>query len=271
MGTGESSRVYSCLSPKGSERGNNKGTNDVVEVFLDPETIVKVYLMSVRSLHYQENLRPDWSFSQVAPAIKGADNRPGGSLGVRNRIPVTPFLLKKIKSELVENSTLSLHQKRLLWLYCTWAYVGAFRSSDLLSEQAKSYRPGSTLLYNCVQWHSESVNGEVIRYLTVHVQEPKEKARANSSAVVELLPLKKFLCPVRAWEKFTRSREGTRSGDAPIFSDGNSLLTAAKLNRWLRKLLSSHVDYEKEQVLGHSFRYESMNFAQPYLTILGRE
>ena len=271
MGTGESSRVYSCLSPEGSERGDNKGTNNVAEVFLDPKIIVKVYLMRVRSLHYQENLRPDWSFSQVAPAIKGADNRPGGSLGVRNRIPVTPFLLKKIKSELVENSTLSLHQKRLLWLYCTWAYVGAFRSSDLLSEQAKSYRPGSTLLYNCVQWHSESVNGEVIRYLTVHVQEPKEKARANSSAVVELLPLKKFLCPVRAWEKFTRSRKGTRPGDAPIFSDGNSLLTAAKLNRWLRKLLSSHVDYEKEQVLGHSFRYESTNFAQPYLTILGRE
>ncbi len=215
---------------------------------------IQIYLARVRSLHVRENMTPGWEHSQVAPALRGVANNPDGVLETRNRVPVTPFLMKKLKFELHNSLSMTLCQKRLLWLFATWAYCGSFRSADLLSEKAKGYRPGSTLLYDCVKWHSEVIDDEVIEYITVKVKEPKEQKRANSNALVELLPLNTLLCPVKAYKKFLACNNSGKEGDKLIFSDGKLLLTAAKVNRWLRKLLKSHVDYNNEQILGHSFR-----------------
>jgi hypothetical protein len=49
-------------------------------------------------------------------------------------VPVTPYLLATIKRELSKDQKMTLLQKRLFWLYCSWAYMGALRSADLLSE-----------------------------------------------------------------------------------------------------------------------------------------
>ena len=39
---------------------------------------------------------------------------------------MTPHMLWMIKVGL-RNSNMDLSKKRLMWLYCCWAYVGAFR------------------------------------------------------------------------------------------------------------------------------------------------
>lgn len=102
--------------------------------------VVQVYLRRVRALHWQEGCTPGWTAQDVRQIIKGASNcqrpapQPSSAAVSRNRVPVTPFLLLKIKKELSKDQKLTLLQKRLFWLYCSWAYMGALRSADLLSE-----------------------------------------------------------------------------------------------------------------------------------------
>ena len=45
---------------------------------------------------------------------------------IRNRVPITPYVLKQIKLEL-SKADWALQQKRMFWCFCCWAYVGAFR------------------------------------------------------------------------------------------------------------------------------------------------
>ena len=99
---------------------------------------VQVYLRRVRALHLQEGCTPGWTAQEVSQAIKGVSNgpkpTPQPSTVTRNRVPVTPYLLATIKRELSKDQKMTLLQKRLFWLYCSWAYMGALRSADLLSE-----------------------------------------------------------------------------------------------------------------------------------------
>ena len=95
--------------------------------------------------------------------------------------------------------------------------------------------------------------GEEITYIVLQIPEPKEQAEANSKVLVELLPSDVFWCPVTSFKKFTAIYKGLGPG-MPLFSDGNKLLTAGNVNETLKRLLSSHVDYGTQQVLGHSFR-----------------
>ncbi len=93
----------------------------------------------VKALHWQEGATPGWTAQEVRQAVKGVANcprpqAPGPAAVIRNRVPITPFLLFKIKQELSKDQKMTLLQKRLFWLYCTWAYMGALRSADLLSE-----------------------------------------------------------------------------------------------------------------------------------------
>ena len=157
---------------------------------------------------------------------------------------------------------------RLFWLYCTWAYVGAFRSADLLAEETQAYRPGSTLCFEHVTWHCEQVEGKSVRYLLVkvwphtflnlltcriEVPEPKEMAEEGSSVQVELLPTGTYYDPTVSFLKYMKQIGKVRL-DGPVFSNGSKLLTSARVNKTLRKLLSRYVNYDKMQVLGHSFR-----------------
>jgi len=81
-----------------------------------------------QALHVEKGLTPGWTPADVRMALNGALNSyvapPGAA--VRNRIPVTPFILKKIRLELAKTDW-ALQLKRMLWCFCCWAYVGSFR------------------------------------------------------------------------------------------------------------------------------------------------
>ena len=59
---------------------------------------------------------------------------------------------------------------------------------------------------------------------------------------------------LKRWAKKYMDEIGKARLDGPVFSNGSRLLTSARVNKTLRKLLGRHVDYSKMQVLGHSFR-----------------
>ena len=215
---------------------------------------IDVYLRRVRALHKEKNLKPCWSADDVRMALSGAMNTyvmPPGDV-VRNRVPITPYHLKRIKIELAKTNW-SLQTKRLLWCFCTWAYVGAFRSSDILATQTQAFREGSTLLWCHLEWREEILKGKKIKYLVVNIPEPKELPGKNTSVRVELLPNGSFACPVVALQNYMKDAV-TLGPNLPVFADKHSLLTGQKVNSLLRLLLGKYVDYAREQVLGHSFR-----------------
>ena len=234
---------------------------------------MRVYLRRARALHLEAGLTPRWTAADVRQILKGTANsyRPAPGSPTRDRIPVTPFILFKIKEGLSKDSTMTMADKRLFWLFCTWAYVGSFRSSDILAEQVGGYRPTSTLMTNHVTWRTEVINNKSISYLVVRVPEvipkfhpadpklytlqPKEVAESKSAVLVELLPLPPgtFYCPVQAFKKWADLQGGLAPG-RPLFGNGGKLLTGARVNQCLRNLLKDVVDYTKQQVLGHSFR-----------------
>ena len=218
---------------------------------------LRVYLRRVRALHLEAGLTPLWTSADVRQLLKGTANsyRPAPGSPTRDRVPVTPFILYKIKEKLSKDSTMSISDKRMFWLFCTWAYVGSFRSSDILAEQVGGYRPTSTLMTHHVTWRTEIINNKSVSYLVVRVPEPKEAAESNSAVLVELLPLPPgtFYCPVQAFRKWSSLQGGLTPG-GPLFVNGGRLLTGARVNLCLRNLLKDVVDYTKQQVLGHSFR-----------------
>ena len=87
----------------------------------------------------------------------------------------------------------------------------------------------------------------------IEVPEPKETAEAGSSVQVELLPTGNYYDPTVAFQKYMEQIGRARS-DRPVFSNGSRLLTSARVNKTLRKLLGRYVNYDKMQILGHSFR-----------------
>ena len=68
-----------------------------------------------------------------------------------------------------------------------------------------------------------------------------------------MLPTGTYYDPTIAFQKYM-DEIGKARLDGPVFSNGSRLLTSARVNKTLRKLLGRHVDYSKMQVLGHSFR-----------------
>ena len=68
-----------------------------------------------------------------------------------------------------------------------------------------------------------------------------------------MLPTGTYYDPTIAFQKYM-DQIGKARLDGPVFSNGSRLLTSARVNKTLRKLLGRHVDYSKMQVLGHSFR-----------------
>ena len=97
------------------------------------------------------------------------------------------------------------------------------------------------------------VSGKMVKFIVVNIPEPKEARGRNTSVKVELLPSASFACPVRALENFMKDAVMLKPHQ-PVFADKSSLLTGQKVNSMLRALLGKHVDYTREQVLGHSFR-----------------
>ncbi len=84
------------------------------------------------------------------------------------------------------------------------------------------------------------------------LQCPKED-RTGKAVIVEVFESAGSLCPVKAFERW-RSRSEAELG-YPLFREPcGTPLTGRKLNGWLKRLLSPHVDYSKGKFTSHSFR-----------------
>lgn len=217
-------------------------------------TTMSSYLAGIRQAHlsagvFISSLRSPMvnQILQGAANLAAIQRREGNK---PSRLPVTPTIMRLIKSEL-KTSSLKKRDKLLIWSVCSLAFMGAFRIHELLSKTEGTFDPSFTLLRKDIQL-KELGNKNKTRVLTVLIKSEK-KDRIGKATIVDVYENGGDLCPVKAFEKWVRSSDFEPAGPAFRKSCGRPF-TGRELNKTLRQLLEKHLDYSKGSISSHSFR-----------------
>lgn len=216
---------------------------------------VNSYLAGIRQLHILKGMEaPSLRSAQVGLVLKGQANIEATekrSNPHRGRLPVTLALLKIIKDR-IRQEKWHISKKLLIWTVCTTAFHGGFRIHELLARQEAVFDPDFTLLGGDARTQACTVEGLNTECIELRIKSPKE-SKTGSVVIVDVFATGGQTCPVKAFKKWKKHTDG--DVDKPLFrgADGKPL-TGAKLNRILRTLLASIVDYKKGCISTHSFR-----------------
>lgn len=216
---------------------------------------VNSYLAGIRQLHIIRGLQePQIRTGLVQLILKGQENIDATakrSAGNKGRLPVTLALLKILKSRIREQKWAN-SKKLLIWAVCSIAFHGAFRIHELLARQQGAFDPDFTLLDQEAKIQTCIIEGQLTKCIEIKVKNPKE-SRAGSTTIIDVFETKGATCPVRAFEKWEKTRK--HSAKLPLFRDEDDTpLTGAKLNRILKSLLGTIIDYKRGSISTHSFR-----------------
>ena len=107
---------------------------------------INQYMSGLRVAHLKHGVMPNSLRSDmIASIIKGKENEENSTQNKIPRLAMTIPVLKLLKA-LLADSELELSRKRLLWAISCMAFHGSFRIHELLSKEALSYDPKTTLL-----------------------------------------------------------------------------------------------------------------------------
>jgi hypothetical protein len=222
-----------------SERGVKAGT-------------ISSYLACIRQMHIMKGMEPPAIRTSLVKFLlqgkKNLDSITERAGSKAKRLPITMNVMRLLKEE-IRRWAVSIEQKLLLWAIATTAFHGAFRIHELLCKKESQFDPDFELLAWDVRI-KESGNGDKI--LEIKLKCPKEN-RTGKAVLIDIFESKGSLCPVKA---FTRWQgRYNHEGNMPLLRDQKGVpVTGAKMNTWLKELLSKHVDYRKGRFTGHSFR-----------------
>ena len=236
---------------------------------------VNNYLSGIRQLHVTKGLQPPKLRDEIVrQALKGRANmevreRSCKESGSQGRLPMTIALMKLLK-EKVRTSDLENSTKLMVWAVSTLLFFGAFRISELVSRHESTYDPDQTLLARDVR-RVENEDGGV---LEIKLKCPKER-KSGDPTVVDVFEAKGSLCPIKAFDKWSRKREAP--GNLPLFchEDGTPL-TCRKFNQYLKNLLGKHSNFAGGSISAHSFRagittiLGSKGFSEEEIKLVGR-
>jgi hypothetical protein len=107
---------------------------------------INQYLSGLRVAHLKHGVMPKNLRSDMLSAIiKGKENEENSTQKKIPRLAMTMPVLKLLKG-LLSASELDLSRKRLVWAVSCMAFHGSFRIHELLSREALTYDPKTTLL-----------------------------------------------------------------------------------------------------------------------------
>ena len=174
----------------------------------------------------------------------------------KGRIPITPELLKLIKIKL-KASNMPRSRKRTVWLSVTFCWSGGFRIHEILSRSSDEFDPTSTLLYQDIRETVTEVNGEMLNTIRLNIKHPKE-ARLSAGIILDIFQIKgdlSWMCPIKAWRDWNKDKIIKSSASKPAIRMSSGLAyTGSQFNKDLKYLLSTSIDYSKEQITSHSFQ-----------------
>lgn len=211
------------------------------------------YLAGLRQLHLIEGhsipvLRADI----VKTVLKGAQHRSWLEEKINppsRRLPMSIAALKLLGLEINESS-MNKADKRLIWAVSLIAFFGSFRMGELLASSEDHFDPTQDLLGEDIDL--SQAHKSTKKTLQIRLKTSKEN-RSSREIIVDLFENDK-LCPVKAFEAWTRVSK-PREARLPAFrlSSGRPL-TKTKMNELLNSLLNKNVPKGKGFYSNHSFR-----------------
>jgi hypothetical protein len=150
--------------------------------------------------------------------------------------------------KLTRNSTMSKHDKALIWAVATVAFAGAFRIHEILAKNEATFDPNFTLLTEDVAASKQGAD----TVLHFKLKCPKEN-RVKTPTLVDLYENQGPLCPISAFNSWIGLRH--REPALPLFrlEDGTPL-TGARMNKVMKNLLGPYTDPKIGFFATHSFR-----------------
>ena len=174
--------------------------------------------------------------SQLHLLLRGIKRKLGSTGARKPRLPITPELLKLIKSH-NRKKVFPRTDSAMLWSACCLAFFGFLRSSKCASPSTQSFRQATTLQFQDVNVADSSIHLTVIASIT----DPfREDVTFHFS-----------LCPVSALKRYLRYSKVSQ-GPLFQFSDGR-FLTRTLISRTVREALSNQ-GLDIKRYSSHSFR-----------------
>ena len=205
--------------------------------------------------HFNTYLRPS-IVTQIITGVKNMDNTLGRRLLKETRLPMTPELMRVLRTEL-KKSGMSRQKARLTWVVATWAWSGAFRIHETLSRKQKEFDPTCTLLAKDVTSTKLAIHGTTHDCIRIHLKSPKEEKLSNG-VYIDLFPVigsAGWMCPVQAFIKWRNEKTTKTSPNLPMFrTRTGEAYTGNAFNNDLRKLLSGNVSTVNGKITSHSFQ-----------------
>ena len=192
---------------------------------------IKVYLSGIRLEHLERGHHDPTDDELLRLLCKGIKRYQGDTS--RLRLPITINVLKDLKTQLRNNSSYTLVEKRLLWSAFTLAFYAFLRASEFTA---------SGLLWSDVQSSPTTV--------TIHLRQSKtDPFRRGHSVTIQATSTS--TCPVRAMNLFI---DLTTNRTGPLYCGGRfNPLSWEQLTRALRMLLQL-AGYDQNSYASHSFR-----------------
>ena len=221
---------------------------------------INKYMSGLRMAHMQRGVFSPWIKPEIVKTIltgqANKDQLEKRMSGKQGRLPVTPELMKALKTSLV-SAKMTKSRKRTIWLCSTWCWAGAFRVHEILSRKQGEFDPTTTLLSEDVTETEVKVKGEQYRVLKIAIKHPKEE-KLSDGIIMDIFESKgsgKWMCPVKAWDDWCRDKGFVPYPSKPaIRLEGGMAYTGSLFNSDLKMLLENVVDYSKGSITAHSFR-----------------
>ena len=126
------------------------------------------------------------------------------------------------------------------------------RAGELVSKKTHSLDPNTTLLREDVDIISRTIDGIQTKILRVRIKSAKESRAYSRGVIIEVFEIKNNFCPVRAFEKYTRTCGEMDPKQACFRNSEGFAYRHQRLNNVLKKLLEPYIAYGS--ISGHSFR-----------------
>ena len=208
---------------------------------------IKSYLSAIRFLHISEGMPDPFqaSLTRLHYVLRGIKkNEAEHGSGSRERLPITPQILRKIK-EVWDHSSTSTDVV-MLWAACCLAFFGFLRAGELTVPTDTGYDASVHLSYSDISVDNPSSPSIVKVVIKQSKTDPFRKGVS-----LFLGKTGSDICPVNALLQYLL-RRGQHDGPLFVFLDGR-FLTRQRLVEALRLALArSGIDDSKYS--GHSFR-----------------
>ena len=209
---------------------------------------IKTYLSALRNLQIMAQMGDPFrnTFSLLEQVLNGIkrEQAKSGSLKSRERLPITPEILRHIRRVWERNST---HPDMImLWAACCTCFFGFLRCGEITVPSVQEFDPGYHLSYGDVRLDSTTQPSVVDVNIKASKTDP-----FRQGVRIYLGKTDNDLCPVAAVAAYLASRSIT-PGPFFHFQNGAPLTRSSFVSRVTQALTTAGIDSSKYS--GHSFR-----------------